>query len=71
MRIILRTMDLPGKSAALYRPRKSPILLPISIQEAFGDWTNVGNYLTRSSWGKKMPHDGVDTGKLNERTQKS
>ena len=25
MRIILRTMDLPGKSAALYRPRKSPI----------------------------------------------
>ena len=27
MRIILRTMDLPGKSAALYRPRKSPIAL--------------------------------------------
>ena len=26
MRIILRTMDLPGKSAALYRPRKSPIM---------------------------------------------
>ena len=25
MRMILRTMDLPGKSAALYRPRKSPI----------------------------------------------
>ena len=25
MRIILRAMDLPGKSAALYRPRKSPI----------------------------------------------
>ena len=27
MRIILRTMDLPGKSAALYRPRKSPIAI--------------------------------------------
>ena len=25
MRIILRTIDLPAKSAALYRPRKSPI----------------------------------------------
>ena len=25
MRIILRTMDLPGKYAATYRPRKSPI----------------------------------------------
>ena len=30
MRIILRTMDLPGKSAALYRPRKSPIGIPQS-----------------------------------------
>ena len=26
MRIILRTIDLPGKSAALYRLRKSPIV---------------------------------------------
>ena len=26
MRTILRTMDLPGKSAALCRPRKSPIV---------------------------------------------
>ena len=25
MRLILRTIDLSGKSAALYRPRKSPI----------------------------------------------
>ena len=25
MRIILRTMALPGRSAATYRPRKSPI----------------------------------------------
>ena len=31
MRIILRTMDLPGKSAALYRPRKSPITCTIRV----------------------------------------
>ena len=30
MRIILRTMDLPGKSTALYRPRKFPIELHVS-----------------------------------------
>ena len=35
MRIILRTMDLPGKSAALYRPRKSPIGLPKTSSRDF------------------------------------
>ena len=40
MRIILRTMDLPGKSAALYRPRKSPIELVSEIHMAC-----LGTYL--------------------------
>ena len=34
MRIILRTMDLPDKSAALYRPRKSPIVFNPTIRTA-------------------------------------
>ena len=43
MRIILRTMDLPGKSAALYRPRKSPIETEIErgIKASFKSETSL------------------------------
>ena len=61
MRIILRTMDLPGKSAALHRPRKSPIgtsftsLAPASeiIHPQYPLSTLVLNYskVVRSNYG--------------------
>ena len=35
LRIILRTMALPDKSAATYRPRKSPVGSPSSSRDCF------------------------------------
>ena len=46
MRIILRKMDLPGKSAALYRPRNTPIELTQSchVHVVFLNMCRLGSY---------------------------